>query len=408
VLLLAACGGTGGSIGDRADKPLEPTVRDSAGVTIYEHPADALDRAPRVSIDSVPLAVFAGDVTDPDRDLSTVVGFTFTAAGQLVGIDRGAGNLVVLDPASDTQRRFGHQGSGPLELGSINNVAIAPGDTILRTDGANARVLFATADQGPVRTVSLAEATGARGSQVLGRTSTGALLARHIGFSFDQVQGTGMRRRPIELGSWRPGQDSLSASFEVPGPLMHEEVQDQGGGRIAVSMMMLPLSTTPAFAALGDDILVARGETWSLERWDTTGALHAVIRVDRPPTVVTPALWERYVDGNIRQMIGRAPQAGDTAGMRGRFLDQDHADTLPAYGRISVTPNGIIWVPDYGFFGEPGWAATAFSADGRILGRIKMESGDAPIAWGDDRVAFRSEDDLGIATITIKRLRMPE
>ncbi len=409
LLLLAACGGSDGAAGDRATAPLDPAVSDSAGVTIYEHPGDALERAPRITIDSAPLAVFAGDVNDPDRDVSTLAGFRFTAAGELVGIDRNPGNLVVLDPDDGSQRRFGRQGSGPLELGSINSVVVVPGDTILLTDGANARALLATASNGPIRTESFAESQGMRGSQVLGQTSSGALMARRIGFSFDQTQaqGSGFKRRPILLGIWRPGQDSLSGGFTIPGPLMNEQVSDQGGGRVAVQLIMVQLSTAPEFAAVGDDFVVARSESWSLERWDTTGTLRALIRVNRPRELVTPAIWERHVDSYIRQMLGREPEVSDTAGTRDKFLAQQHADTLPAYGRIATSPNGTIWVPDYGIYGEPGWAATAITADGRILGRIVADSGDAPIAWGDDRAAFRSEDDLGIATITVKRLIMP-
>ncbi len=246
-----------------------------------------------------------------------------------------------------------------------------------------------------------------RSSQVLGRTVAGALLARQIGFSFDQAQESGLKRRPILLGQWRPGDDSLTGRFSIPGPLMDQQIHDQGGGRVAISMQMIPLSSAPTFAALDDGILVGRGESWSLEEWDTTGTLRAVIRVDRDPELVTTAIWERYTDGSIRQMLGREPEVADTAGRREKFLAQQHADTLPAYGRVMVAPGGTIWVPDYALAGSSGWAATAFTADGRILGRIVVDSGDAPIAWGSDRAAFRTEDDLGIATITVKRLIMP-
>ncbi|MBL0178712.1 MAG: hypothetical protein IPP98_06235 [Gemmatimonadetes bacterium] len=35
--------------------PLAPVVRDSAGVAIYEHPADAFDRAPRFVMSKKPV-----------------------------------------------------------------------------------------------------------------------------------------------------------------------------------------------------------------------------------------------------------------------------------------------------------------------------------------------------------------
>ena len=86
---------------------------------------------------------------------------------------------------------------------------------------------------------------------------------------------------------------------------------------------------------------------------------------------------------------------------------EEHADSLPALGRTLVTPNGTLWVVDYEVPGEDGWAATAFDAEGRIIGRIVESEGAPPVAIGDDRMAFRSEDELGIATITVRRIAWP-
>ncbi len=83
---------------------------------------------------------------------------------------------------------------------------------------------------------------------------------------------------------------------------------------------------------------------------------------------------------------------------------EEHADSLPAYRDVHVTPDGTMWVTDYPVPGDSGWAATAFTTDGRILGRIVSPTGSAPVALGDDRLAFRTEDELGIATITIRRI----
>ena len=72
-----------------------------------------------------------------------------------------------------------------------------------------------------------------------------------------------------------------------------------------------------------------------------------------------------------------------------------------------VTPNQVAWLIDYRHAGHAGWAATAFDREGRILGRIVEATGDPPVAIGNDRMAFRTEDDLGIATITVRRIVMP-
>ncbi|MBP7620255.1 MAG: hypothetical protein KA745_04745, partial [Gemmatimonadales bacterium] len=98
----------------------------------------------------------------------------------------------------------------------------------------------------------------------------------------------------------------------------------------------------------------------------------------------------------------------DTAEMRKNMLANEHADSLPLFERTQVTPNGTLWVVDYPIPGADGWAATAFAKDGRILGRLVEAKGAAPLAFGDDRVVFRTEDDLGIGTFTIRRVNFPK
>ena len=133
---------------------------------------------------------------------------------------------------------------------------------------------------------------------------------------------------------------------------------------------------------------------------------------------MTEQVWNAHADEVIGQitgtvssgmgvtmMVGGGPP--DTAMLRRDILAQPHADSLPGFERTQVSANGTLWVLDYPVPGVAGWAATAFAPDGRILGRLSATDGEAPVAFGDDRVVFRSEDDLGIATLTIRKLRFP-
>lgn len=408
LLLLAACGtGTGANDG-RATRPLEPASRDSAGVTILEHPADALARAPLITIDSTPIATFAGDVNDAARDVSTINGLAFLASGDLVGFDRDEGQIVVLRAASGERVRLGHNGAGPLELGMIQNLVVGPGDTLVITDGSNGRFVIATAEAGPLRTESIAEADGMRGATTIGRSSAGAYLVRKYNFEFGASQSEAATRRMITLGQWRPGNDSVAGAFDAPGPLMQMHVEGRQGQVMSVSLMSIALAWNPSYLAWGDGIVEARGDRYELDRHDTTGALRSRIVLPMAPVPVTTEIWARSVDRSLERMNRIDPIEPDSlAPMRERMLAGPHADTLSAYGDVAVTPNGTVWVLDQPLLRDSGWAATAFDRDGRILGRVEAASGQPPIAWGDDRVAFKSEDDLGIATITLRRLHLP-
>ncbi len=408
LLLLAACGGGAGANDGRTTRPLEPAVRDSAGVAILEHPADALARAPLVTIDSAPIATFAGDVNDAARDVSTINGLTFLSTGDLVGFDRDEGQILVLRSASGERVRLGHKGSGPLELGMIQNLVVGPGDTLVLTDGSNGRFVIATADAGPLRTESIAEADGMRGATTIGRTTSGAYLVRKFNFDFGTPPSDEATRRMMTLGQWRPGNDSVAGAFDAQGPLMQMHVEGRQGQVMSVSLMSIALAWNPSYLAWGDGIVEARGDGYRLDRHDTTGALRSRISLPLEPVPVTAELWARSVDRTLERMNRLGPIEPDSlAPMRERMLAGPHADTLSAYGDVAVTPNGTVWVLDQSLVRDSGWAATAFDRDGRMLGRIEAAGGQPPIAWGDDRVAFKSEDDLGIATITIQRLRLP-
>jgi hypothetical protein len=216
---------------------------------------------------------------------------------------------------------------------------------------------------------------------------------------------SGVRRRPITAATWRPGSDSVVDRFEVPGPWMVQQVQTSSRG-VAVSARVLALAATPEVMQWGDRFLAARADHWSLDRYDTTGAMRSAVRLEMARQPVTESRWMRHARATHDALLADRPDA-DTTGRFERILAQEHADTLPAYQAVRVTPSEMAWVLDYRTADQPGWAATALAPDGRILGRLVEPSGDAPVAFGDDRVAFRTEDEVGIATITVHRLQFP-
>jgi hypothetical protein len=401
LLLVTACSATTDSSTGRATLPLEPTVRDSAGVTIYEHPADALARAPLITMDSMPLAVFAGDVDDPAQDVSTLVWPMLTASGDLVGFDRAERQLLVLHAATGERSRFGQRGSGPGDLGFVNDILVAPGDTLVLADLSNNRLAIAHPDTGVLREIPIA---GFRNHRLVARNGE-ALLGSRLDLGVFGEFKDGPVNFPIQLAVWHPGDDSVRLAGTVDAGREIMEIRVGPNTRSAISFD-LPFGPRTRIARWGDGFLVGRGEGWSIERWDSTGAVTTVLRINAEQPPVTDEMMARYVEGLVEADLRRDSTLSADS-LRGRYAARPHADRRSPYISIRTAPDGTIWIRDYAIEGDTTWSATAIAPDGRILGRIVDRVGDPPIAWGDDRLAFKTEDDLGIATITIHHLQFP-
>lgn len=405
-LLLAACAGSGDApLGDRASAPLEPTIHDSAGITIYEHPPDALARAPLLTLDTTPLAVFAGDVDDPSQDVSGLTWPIFLTSGDVAGWDRQTNELLFLRVATGDRVRRGRGGGGPLEIGFAGQLIALEDDSLLFDDFQNDRLAIAHPDTGVVRTIAKGAVEGLRNSDVLGRIGGGAgtYLLTVPNPETQAPPPAGRVNMPRFGGLWQVGQDSVQVRFSVTtGPRIWVEV---GPG---LSQYAIGLAPSTSLSTWGDGYLVARGERWILEQWDTAGTLREEMRITAPSILVDEAMFTRSVASETDELVDAFTSAGRDAN-RDSILtairSRGHADTLAAYGKVFVAPNGTIWVTDFAMPGDSGWAATAVAPDGRILGRLSALNGEPPIAWGDDRVAIKTEDDVGIATIRILKVR---
>ncbi len=415
-LLLAACAKENATMGTRRMDPIEPARSDSSGVTMLVHDAQAFDQAPRVEIDSVAIVTMHGSADDPDQDISTIDPVLFLADGRLIGIDHQRQAVMVFGADGGTRVAFGRQGSGPGEFAFITDLIRAGGDSLLIFDPRNGRVTAFSPDTGMGAEYSLSEAMGAGGSSPV------ALAGHELltwGFSF----AAGSEAPPGVKGVMLDLAHNTARLVFNTGPSKEDESKPQeikgsNGSVMAIRAVSIkPLTGFPSAFGWQGQYVLADGNDYRFEVRDTTGKMMLVLRVDRPRVPVTEAMWQKYVDAQIAGfsaamgsgatvVVGGGGGGGgpDTAAVRQRMAAAAHSDSLPAIRDSWVTPGGTLWVLDYPVPGDSGWAATAFAPDGRILGRVVEPTGSAPVAWGDDRLAFRSEDELGIATITIRRI----
>jgi hypothetical protein len=417
LVLLIACS-SGDADSNVTNGPIAPVRSDSQGVVVLRHEAGALGRAPRITLDST-IAEIKGSAEDEAADISTIIPTLFLSDGRLVGRDRQRQVIVVFGADGVERQEFGRQGSGPGEYGFLGGIVPTDDGAFLVHDFRNGRLSRFDPSTGPGAEYPLAQPIGVGGSQPIGMVGGKVLM---YGMNF---QGGDTPAPPgVKAVLFDPATDQARRVFTT-GPEEQEEdapriVSGTGGRMMAVrAVSITALEAMPTVFAWDGQYVVTDANRFLFEWRDTTGAVTQRLTVDQPRIPVTDEVWNAFADqmigqisGTVSSGIGVTMMVGggtpDTAAMRREMLAQPHADSLPAFERTHVTANGTLWVMDYPVPGRDGWGATAFTADGRILGRIVETTGSAPVAFGDDRMAFRSEDDLGIATITVRKFNVAQ
>ena len=427
LVLVAACAGSTDAPTTTAS--LEPTKSDSAGIVMLRHEGDPFGRAPRLTLDSAALAEIKGSAEDAAADISTIAPALFLADGRLVGRDQQRQVIVVFGADGMSRKEFGRPGAGPGEFTAIGNIVPAGGTTVLVQDYANARATVVDPVSGLGAEYPLAKAMADGGNVLIGEANGRLLLyGLNITSGADAAAGTPAGIKGV---LFNPAADASRRAFTTgpaEKPPEAPRVVEGTGGMMMVGMAirMKTFEAFPTAFAWGGRYVVADPNHFRMEFRDTTGGLQQVLVVAQARQAVTEKLLNDNASEMIAQFTGassgrastmsvgstRAIGGGgagpDTAEMRKNMLANEHADSLPLFERTQVTPNGTLWVVDYPIPGADGWAATAFAKDGRILGRLVEAKGAAPLAFGDDRVVFRTEDDLGIGTFTIRRVNFPK
>lgn len=403
ILVLAGCGGAGdrAANGERSDAPLQPTTRDSAGVMIHEHPADALERAPLITIDTVPLAVI-GDAENVELDLSRAFRPIFLNNGNLALF--ASGSVWIFDVDGNEVERIGRQGAGPQEFGS-GALAAGLGDTILVTDSRNSRLSLVVPGAGVsrVRTVMLRKDMTFYGAA--GQLGADAFLMTNQGSGFRPDAESGRLEAPV--GRVDPAADSIRDIIALQGPRYIITRTDGRGMSVGVEQY----SPIDLAAFWGGDVLVVRGERWGVERYDTEGTLQSRMVMPRQRLAISEAMKREDIEAQIatfQKTMGDALAAEglDTAEAWAEVRRQPFADSLPHFRAVSTTASGLAWVQSATRLSDTTWHFAAVRTDGSIIGVLRG-TGTVPVLVGDDRVVLRKEDDDGIVTWQVHRLVMP-
>lgn len=410
MLLLTACSGRDTTTtGERAAAPLEPTVRDSAGVTVFEHPEGALDRAPLLVRDTLPFLTLTGG---DDEDLTRARSVAFTSDGGLVYYDHAASSVVFLHPDGTTRRRIGRSGSGPGEFGPVAvSLTVLPGDSVVVTDPANARLTVLHADTGLVRVIRWQSMIRGSDYAVAGALVDGRWFVRPRTFGPSGTEALEPGRSGTAfVGALRIRADAVAldsmAALRIP-PFVTSGYWFRGQREDGIGVEVFTLM--PGAVVWGGDPVTWDNQDWELVRRDGGGAARAIYRVVNAVQVPPADTRDSLVASALREVEGlddpsyRVAERREDA--RRSAQELQIAERISPFASIRTGAGRWLWVEQaVADWSDSTWV-TALDGEGRLVGTIRLPASQRLLAITDDRVALREVDDDDLVTIRVYRLK---
>jgi hypothetical protein len=155
------------------------------------------------------------------------------------------------------------------------------------------------------------------------------------------------------------------------------------------------------------DSLVASVEATSpvIDLRDASGTIRSRLVINRPGRPITEAIRAAQIDMELARLSGPASEGMvDPDESRRLARESPFADTLPRFSRLITSGDGTLWAVDAIAPFDSGWSATAFRGDGAIVGRLHVPGRSTPMAFSDDRVIVRNEDEDGVVAVHVLSL----
>jgi hypothetical protein len=374
-------------------------IRDD-GVVVLEHDAIALSRAPQLTIEAAPAAVVGGANVDVAYDVSNVTSVLLLANQRIVTFAPVESKLLLFDSSGRPVRDVVPRGKGPGELAGAPNVALGTGDTVLLPDLAELRLHWVIPDRGPVRTERLVGRLRSRGIRIVGALPGGRAVLSSAGYLREGRVGR-VERPPMSVFVLPPSGEARVVA-QVPG-LETVTVATRYEGRAGIEAMALGFARSAHVLTWDTLIVTGSGEAYRLEMRNADGRVIQILSVAVPRRAVTASMRRADVTERLRQLAEYRERPRDPRESQRLIRELPYVDSLPPYSAIFASSRGRLWVVDAVSPGDSMWSATAFRADGAIVGRLRAFTKGLPIAFGDDRVVLRWVDEDGLVTLRVHR-----
>jgi hypothetical protein len=382
---------------------LLPDTQTVAGVLEMRHDAGARDRAPMLTLDSVPL-VTLHDGGRGEFDLSRVYRPVPLADGRFVAVHTtGGARLMLFGPDGAPVRLLATAGEGPTDLMTPMEPLRLPGDTLMVIDGGNNRVSWFTADGGLARSTPIASQVPFFCFRPNGRTSVGHVVA--INSCLRQDVSDTARRDPTPV-VWFSGDSARMDTMAIVAGIEMVPYETRYRGVRRMVMMPRQFGQRAMVAAWGDGVAIATGEGgYSIERHGIDGTVQGRIIVDGPRRGVTEAMRADLIARELAALDETAGEGRvDIEEERRQVREVPFADSLPPYVELHSGDDGTLWVSDYALWGDSTWGHTAFRHDGAIVGRLVLARLTWPVRFWEGKVMLREEDADGVVRFGVYRI----
>jgi hypothetical protein len=388
--------------------PVAVTTRDSAGVTVIEHPAGAIDAAPEWTVGRALLTISHGP--SAEEGFSWIANAARLGDGSILLLDsQDDGTLAYLyDTAGAFVRQLARTGMGPGELMYARLMSVSAGDTLLFYDPRTSRLTSMLPTGTVIGTTELARyGTGTLGLPA-GALTGARLIAARDAYEDTTDHGGAPYRRPAPLLMFDPATERLDTlSREFPGDEVAVMVMEMGG-------QSRPLHTPVGYGSssfilpVGTELHIAANESSALDTYTLPFALRRSVRFAGPRPPVDEDAKEALRDAALANLERMGPAA---APMRKQFDEMmaraQYADSLPWYQGIARGSDGAVWLRQGTIVSDSVPHYLVIGADGALAARVDLPRG-ARLLWvGADQLLLSLTDGDDVPRLELRPIRKP-
>jgi hypothetical protein len=387
VFLLAACTSTKGGVA--------VTSRDSAGITIIDHPAEALINAPQWTT-GAPTVTIAGSEGD------AVVFSRITSAGRLsdgrivaVNVEAGASQPILFTKDGKVERLLGRPGGGPGEFQLATIAGILPGDTIVFWDVVGMRLTPMLPDGTPLTSTTITGLSPMTSGTPSGRLADGRLVT--VAFSAeDSVAGGGIFRAPTPVIALDAARRKVDTINEVPAAERFMTYETFGGQAVAFPAPV-PYGSTSQVIPAGAQLLVTTNEHADIASYSLPWHLQRIVRFHRARLPVDEIARNAYINYNITEIERRSARLGAMKDVLIRHTrEAKFPDSMGYYSATLLGADSSLWLAEMRPMSDSTPTHLVVGADGHLRARISLPL-DARLLWagaGEVLIILRDEDDV--------------
>ena len=336
-----------------------------------------------------------------EHELFEISGAARLADGSIVVYESGAFRVQKFGPDGEHLWSRGEQGEGPGDFLQFAELLVpcASEQSLVIHDQYNRRVTVFDGDGELLR----AYAFDFQGAQP--RSITCAPGGRLV------VSGWG-KEWPTELGPHHTTADMAYADSSVV-TILREDIP--GEDRLRTDGGDAPgiWGRSLMFAATDSGIWLGRGDDYEIEFLDWSGTTTRRIRWEGPDLAVT----QRHIDAyreDLQDLYSNGLDwehrvAGDGRDWRVRFEERWERDrealpsVFPAYNRLMLADDGVLWIQDYP---KPGESAEwrAFADGGEWVRSLVLPTGAQLLDIGANWALVQTRDDLDVERLAVHML----